>query len=142
MQRYSLNSAPNKFIYTCSAPPPSPTPLLQCRTRVHAISPELQHCIGGWGEEATHFKTDNSAFLKLKVLCKKMALFCNCNLAGHSVNTLNLFMNTKRDMLLYLFSITPVRMNKLKSFFRLQFTIKRKKVHAFPLLISKCLLFF
>ena len=67
-----------------------------------------------------------------------MALFCNCNLAGHSVNTLNLFMNTKRDMLLYLFSITPVRMNKLKSFFRLQFTIKRKKVHAFLLLISKC----
>ena len=43
---------------------PSPSPLLQCWTRVHAISPECQHCIGGWGEEATRLKTDNSAFLK------------------------------------------------------------------------------
>ena len=52
-----------EFIYTCSAPP---SPLLQCWTRVHAISPEFQHCIGGEeGGEATHFETDNSAFLKL-----------------------------------------------------------------------------
>ena len=28
---------------------PSPFPLLQCWTRVHAISPEFQHCIGGLG---------------------------------------------------------------------------------------------
>ena len=39
------------------------SPLLQCWTRVQAISPEFQHCIGGGvGGEATHFKTDNSAF--------------------------------------------------------------------------------
>ena len=62
----AFSHAPNKFIYTCSAPPPPPPPLLQCWTRVHAISPECQHCIGGWGEEATHFKTDNSAFLKFR----------------------------------------------------------------------------
>ena len=60
----ALSHASNKFIYTCSAsPPPS---LLQCWTRVHAISPECQHCIGGWGEEATQSKTDNSAFLKFR----------------------------------------------------------------------------
>ena len=41
------------------------SPLLQCWTRVQAISPKFQHCIGGRGEEATHFKTDNSAFWKL-----------------------------------------------------------------------------
>ena len=28
------------------SPPPSPPPLLQCWKRVHAISPEFQHCIG------------------------------------------------------------------------------------------------
>ena len=48
---------------------PSPTaPHLQCWTRAHVISPEFQHCIGGgggWG--TTQFKTDNSAFLKLRV---------------------------------------------------------------------------
>ena len=27
---------------------PPPPPLLQCWTREHAISPEFQHCIGGW----------------------------------------------------------------------------------------------
>ena len=42
---------------------PSPSPLLQCWTGVHAISPEFQHCIGGGG--AKHFKTDNSAFFKI-----------------------------------------------------------------------------
>ena len=36
--------------YTCSAPPLTPHPL-QCWTRVHAISPEFQHCIGGRGGE-------------------------------------------------------------------------------------------
>ena len=39
----AFSHAPNKFIYTCSAP----RPLLQCWKRVHAISPEFQHCIGG-----------------------------------------------------------------------------------------------
>ena len=43
----AFSHAPNKFIYTCSAPPPPH--LLQCWTRVHAISPEFQHCFGGWG---------------------------------------------------------------------------------------------
>ena len=55
-------------IYTVQPLPPPPP--LQCWTRVHAISPEFQHCIGGrgggGGVEATHFKTDNSAFLKLR----------------------------------------------------------------------------
>ena len=45
---------------------PLPLPLLQCWTRVHAISPEFQHCIGGWGGGAKHFKTDKSAFLKFR----------------------------------------------------------------------------
>ena len=44
---------PNKFIYTCSTPPPPL--LLQCWTRVHAISPECQHCIGGWGGGSNAF---------------------------------------------------------------------------------------
>ena len=52
---------------TLVQPLPLP-PLLQCWTRVHAIFPEFQHCIGGWGEGATHFKTDNSAFFKTSVL--------------------------------------------------------------------------
>ena len=46
------------------SPSPSPPPLLQCQTRVHAISPEFQHCIGAGGG-ATNFKTDNSAFCKI-----------------------------------------------------------------------------
>ena len=37
----AFSHAPNKFIDTCSAPPPPP--LLQCWTRVNAISPEFQH---------------------------------------------------------------------------------------------------
>ena len=53
-----------EFIYTWSAPPPPSALLLQCWTRVHVISPECQHCIRGG---ATQFKTDNSAFLKLRV---------------------------------------------------------------------------
>ena len=61
-------------IYICGAfshhtlvqPLPPPPPPLQCWKRVHAISPEFQHCTGGRGEEATHFETDNSALLKLR----------------------------------------------------------------------------
>ena len=48
------------FFSLSFCPPP-----LQCWTRVHAISPEFQHCILGGGE-ATHFETNNSAFLKLR----------------------------------------------------------------------------
>ena len=45
---------------------PLPRPL-QCWARVHAISPEFQHCIGGGGGgEATHFEADNRAFSKLR----------------------------------------------------------------------------
>ena len=33
------------------SPSPSPPPLLQCQTRVHAISPEFQHCIGAGGQQ-------------------------------------------------------------------------------------------
>ena len=51
-----------EFIYTCSTVPPNP---LQCWTRVHAISPEFQHCIGGGGEQRI-FKTDKNAFIKLR----------------------------------------------------------------------------
>ena len=58
---------------------PSPIPP-QCWTRVHAISPEFQHCIGGGGGggggEATHFKTEHSAFLKLMQLHKCPKEFC------------------------------------------------------------------
>ena len=56
-----------RIIYTCSAPPPLIS--LECWKRVHAISLEFQHCIGGGGGgggEATYFPTDNSAFLKLR----------------------------------------------------------------------------
>ena len=38
------------------SPPPAP---IQCWTRVHAISPEFQHCIeggGGGGQRGTHFE--------------------------------------------------------------------------------------
>ena len=45
----AFSHAPHKLIYTCSAPPPPPPPLLQCWTRVHAISLKFQHCIGGGG---------------------------------------------------------------------------------------------
>ena len=46
----------------------SPSPL-QCWTRVQAISPGVSTLywgvgVGVGGEEATHFKTDNSAFFK------------------------------------------------------------------------------
>ena len=53
-------TARREFIYVCSAPPPH----LQCWKRVHAISLKVQHCTGGGGK-ATHFETENSAFLKL-----------------------------------------------------------------------------
>ena len=39
-------TARREFIYIFSAAPPS----LQCWTRAHAISLEVQHCMGGRGE--------------------------------------------------------------------------------------------
>ena len=39
-----------------------PPPPLQCWTRVHAISLEVQLCIGAEGGKATHFETENSVF--------------------------------------------------------------------------------
>ena len=41
-------TARREFIYIFSAAPPPPPP--QCWTRVHAISLEVQHCMGGRGE--------------------------------------------------------------------------------------------
>ena len=61
----AFSHAPNKFIYTCSAPPPPP-PLLQCWTRVHAISPEFQHCIGGGGRKQRILKRIRVLFLKFR----------------------------------------------------------------------------
>ena len=45
-------------------PAPTHPPPLQCWTRVHAISPEFQHCMGGGGGamKATHFEKENSFF--------------------------------------------------------------------------------
>ena len=49
---------------------PLPLPPLQRWTRVHAIFLEVQHCLAGGGGskggKATHFETENSAFLKLR----------------------------------------------------------------------------
>ena len=68
----AFSHAPNKQSRANSSTlvqPLLPFSSLQCWKRVHAISPEFQHCIGGWGEgKATHFETDNSAFLKNSVL--------------------------------------------------------------------------
>ena len=55
---------------------------VQCWTRAHVISPELQHCIwgegGGGGGEATHLETDNSAFLKLHFKNRKFMQLHKC----------------------------------------------------------------
>ena len=61
-------TARREFIYIFSAASPPPPPPLQCWTRAHAISLEVQHCMGGGGggEKATHFETENSAFSKLR----------------------------------------------------------------------------
>ena len=62
-----------EFIYTWSAPPPSPPPPhLQCWTRVHVIFPEFQHCIGGGGGKATQLKTDKSGFLNSVLKAQKI----------------------------------------------------------------------
>ena len=50
-----------EFIYTCSAPPPP----IQYWTRVHAISPEIQHCIGVGGKQRI-LKRITVLFLKLR----------------------------------------------------------------------------
>ena len=57
-------TASQEFIYICSAPSlPPPPPPLHCWTRVHAISSEVQHCMGvGGGGKATHFETQKHCF--------------------------------------------------------------------------------
>ena len=45
---------------------PSPSPLLQPWTRVQAISPEFQHCIGGWGRKQRILKRIRVLFLKFR----------------------------------------------------------------------------
>ena len=46
--------------------PLPPSPLLQCWTRVHAISPEFQHCIGGWGRKQCILKRIRVLFWKFR----------------------------------------------------------------------------
>ena len=63
------NEQPGANSSTYVQPLPPPPPPLQCWTPVHAIFLEVQHCIGvggGGGGKATHFETENSAFLKLR----------------------------------------------------------------------------
>ena len=57
-------TARQEFIYICLAPSlPPPPPPLQCWTRVYAISPEVQQCMGvGGGGKATHFETQKQCF--------------------------------------------------------------------------------
>ena len=64
---WHFSHAPNKFIYTCSAPPPIPPPPPYNVEHVYTLFIQSFNIVlGGGGGEATHFKTDNSAFLKLR----------------------------------------------------------------------------
>ena len=62
-----------EFIYTWSAPPPSPQPtMLDTCSRYFSRVSTFCVCVcvggggGGGGGRVTQFKTDNSAFLKLR----------------------------------------------------------------------------
>ena len=44
---HALNEHPGANLFTYVQPLPPPP--LQCWTRVHVISPEVQHCMGGGG---------------------------------------------------------------------------------------------
>ena len=61
---HTKQTVTREFIYTCSAPSPTPPPL-QCWTCVDAISPELPHCIGRGEGGSNTSERDNSAFSKL-----------------------------------------------------------------------------
>ena len=52
--------------YTCSAPPPTPHPPTMLDTPTRYFSRVSTLYWGGGGRGATHSKTDNSAFLKLR----------------------------------------------------------------------------
>ena len=52
-----------EFIYICSAPAPSPSTMLDTCTCYFSRGSTLY---GGGGGEATHFETENSAFLRLR----------------------------------------------------------------------------
>ena len=56
---------PNKFIYTCSTPPPPP-PSYNVGHVFTLFLQSVNIVLGVGGEEATHFKMDNSAFLKFR----------------------------------------------------------------------------
>ena len=55
-------TARREFVNIFSAAPPPPPPL-QCWTRAHT---RVSTLYGGKGGKATHFETENSAFLKLR----------------------------------------------------------------------------
>ena len=54
-------TARREFMYIFSAAPPPPPPL-QCWTRAHAISLEVQHCMGGKGEKQRILKRKTVLF--------------------------------------------------------------------------------
>ena len=57
----TFSHAPNKFIYTCSAPPPYNV------GHVYMLFHQCFNIVlggGGGGERSKHFETDNSAFFK------------------------------------------------------------------------------
>ena len=61
---HAKRTARREFIYVCSAPPPPPSTMLDTCTRYFSRGSTL--FILGGGGKATHFETENSAFLKLR----------------------------------------------------------------------------
>ena len=55
-----------EFIYTWSAPPPSPQPPTYNVGHVYTLFRQSFNIVWGGGVKVTQFKTDNSAFLKLR----------------------------------------------------------------------------
>ena len=77
----AFSHAPNKFIYTCSAHPSPPHPPSSYNVgHVYTLFLQSFNIVlgggGGGGGEATHFKTEHSAFLKLMQLHKCPKEFC------------------------------------------------------------------
>ena len=85
----AFSNAPNKQSRanssTLGQPSLPPSPHLQCWTRVHVISPEFQHCMGGGGVKQRNLKRITVLFENTEKICNYSSVprnfvhHCSCS---------------------------------------------------------------
>ena len=82
----AFSQAPNKFIYTFSAPPPNYNV-----GHVYMLFLQNFNIVLGERGEAAHFKTENSAFLKLRLKTPKINAITHSSVARNFLHHCNLY---------------------------------------------------